>query len=93
MFFVVYLLNKKQHVVIPTSWVQNIDEHWEKFVNRSLNRNQTFRVFYNQNALDDQGKPDVDFKPDFNLGTNVEFPASGCYLAKLIIYKGEYFVI
>lgn len=91
MFFVVYILNANTHVIIPKRWIYDIDRHWEKFINFSLNRNQTFLVFYSENtdAMDKQGRPNVDFAPDFNLGTNVAFPENGCYLAKLCRFKGE----
>lgn len=90
MYFVVYLLNPSVHVVIPKTWIQGIDSHWEKFINNSLNRNQTFLCFYSEerNSKDEQGYPDVNFAANFDIGMGI-FPNEGCYFGRLIAYKGN----
>lgn len=91
MFFGVFFLQPSVHVIIPKTWIQGIDDHWEKFVNFSLNHNQTFRCFYSQelNALDVQGQPNVNFVPNFELDL-AEFPNEGCYFGKLIFFKQNF---
>lgn len=92
MYFVAYFIKPKIHVIIPMKWVKDIGAHWEKFVNNSLNRSQTFLAFYSENPLAMiEGRPNVDYIPDFDIETNIQFPADGCYLAKLLCFKGEYF--
>lgn len=89
MYFVVQLLNPKISLIVPKTWVKGIDGHWEKFVNRSINRNQVFLCFYSEKpeALDDTLRPNGNFVPNFDeMGEN--FPDAGCYHAKLLWYKG-----
>lgn len=83
-------MNPKVRVIIPKKWIQEIDENWEKFVNNSINRNQTFVVYYSEegDAMDPNGIPNINFVPDFSFVSEVDFPRTGCYLAKLIRYKG-----
>lgn len=91
MFFVALLIKPQLHVIIPKDWVFGIDDHWEKFVNASINRNQIFLCFYSEEAraIDDHERPNVDFPPDFGLSKKVVFPETGCYDANLIWYRGN----
>lgn len=91
MYFVAIFLNEGIHVIIPKSWVLSIDDHWEKFINNSINRNQRFLCFFSEqgDAMIDQ-KPNGNFVPNFNLDVDPEFPKDGCYIANLIFYKGMY---
>lgn len=91
MYFLVLLLKPKLHVIIPKNWVFGIENHWEKFVNASLNKNQVFLCFYSeeQEALDDRQRPKVDFEPNFESSKNVIFPQTGCYEAKLIWFQSK----
>lgn len=79
------------HVIVPITWIEDIDSHWEKFVNESINRNQRFKVFYSQeaDATDDFGWPDLSYVPNFTVAIDPQFPATGCYKAKLVAYKGK----
>lgn len=91
MYFAVFLLRPSIHVIIPKTWIEGIDDHWEKFVNHSLNHNQIFRCFYSKepNALDTEKRPNVNFVPKFELDAT-EFPNEGCYLGKLVFFKRNY---
>lgn len=91
MFFVAHFLNNGKHIVVPKSWILSIDEHWEKFINNSINRNQKFLCFYTENneAQDEQGRPNCTFVPNFELEVDPVFPMEGCYTVKLIRYKGK----
>lgn len=89
MYFGVFLVDLSYHVVIPKTWVQGIDNHWEKFVNKSLNRNQIFRCFYGGglnigiNAWDVEGRPNINYTPNFELSTE-------CHPGKLVFFKQNY---
>lgn len=91
MYFVVQFINSKMNLIIPKSWIKDIDCHWEKFVNRSINRNQKFLGFYSEKpeALDGDKRPNGNFVPDFESGLAATFPGEGCYHAKLLWYKGK----
>lgn len=84
MYFVVQFTNPKICSIIPKAWVQDIDEHWEKFVNRSINRNQKFLCFYSEKLE----RPDGKFVPNFNAELSENFPDEGCYFANLLWFKG-----
>lgn len=97
MYFIAYLVASKLHVIVPKTWIFEIDKHWEKFVNKSINRNQKHLCFYSERAGamidrgDDIKEPNTSFKPDFSFQQENEFPDEGCYIAKLIYYKGMLF--
>lgn len=100
MYFVIHIIVDKLpyrgldrgslYTVVPKTWIFSIDDHWEKFVNKSLNRNQRFLCFYNgfAQADDDEGRPNVDYVPDFSIPVGRCFPDTGCYYASLVYYKG-----
>lgn len=90
MYFIVYFLAPKIHVIIPQTWIHGIKDHWEKFVNNSINKNQKFVCYYSQcTEAMNEGRPNADFVPDFSLRLDPNFPADGCYVAKLLLYKGK----
>lgn len=91
MYFVAHLIKPKIKVVIPDGWVYEVKKHLVKFVNRSLNHNQTFLVFFSDkpNALNDHGQPNNEFPANFDLGIDVTFPNEGCYLANLLRCEGN----
>lgn len=90
MYFIAHFAVPKMHVIVPKTWVMGIENHWEKFINNSINKNQKFLCFYSERPeAMNQGKPNAGFVPDFNLGLNHVFPADGCYIANLVLYKGN----
>lgn len=96
MFFVAYLKVLKKNVVLPAKWICNIENHFEKFVNNSINSNQSFLCYYTNNDdafLNDC--PNEDFAPNFRLPMvqriNADGSFDGCFLAKLKKYKSKYF--
>lgn len=95
MYFVAHVLNNGTHIVVPKTWILSIDDHWEKFVNNSINRNQKFLCFYTERdeAMDEEGKPSVEYVPNFQLHVDPQFPTEGCYLTKLVLYKGRFQVL
>lgn len=89
MYFVAYFYTHGLYVIVPRTWIRGIDEQWEKFVNNSINRNQTFLCYYSQNAINDEGRPDSDILPVFRIPVNNKFGGDGCYYANLVCYKGK----
>lgn len=96
MFFVAYLKELEKNVVLPATWICNIDNHMEKFVNNSINCNQSFLCYYtnNEDAFID-GCPNEEFAPNFQLPMvqhiNSDSLFEGCFSAKLRKYKSKYF--
>lgn len=88
MYFVVYLPSLKRNVVLPASWILNVEDHYEKFINLSINRSQWFLCYYtNNDAAFVDGKPDEKFEVNFKLPmiqiANTADPFNGCFLGKL----------
>lgn len=93
MYFIAHFLESRIHVIVPQTWVHAIDEHWEKFINNSINKNQKFICFYSERPeAMIQGRPNDKFVPNFSLGLNHRFPEDGCYMANLLMYKGLIFL-
>lgn len=95
MYFVVYLSALKKNVVLPVSWIHGIENHFEKFMNKSINSSQRFLCYYttNDDAFVD-GSPNEDYQPDFNSAVineaNADETFDGCFYGKLKQFKREY---
>lgn len=90
MFYIVFLVEPKINVVIPKTWIMDIEENWEKFVNKGLNSTQKFLCFWSEEKhAQIDGKPNQNFKPQFNNDVNHVFPSEGCYLGKLVHFKSK----
>lgn len=85
-----HLANEGAFVVLPQNWIKDINEHLEKFLNRSLNKNQVFTCYWTDAAesIDRNGALKLDFEPDFRASFGNVFPSEGCYLCKLVRAKG-----
>lgn len=83
-YYVVYLHEKQKFVVVPAAWIKDIERHYEKFINNSLNRSQIFLCFHPDESSEAfiDGRPDVKYIPDFQ--------PSNCSLGKLKRYYGEF---
>lgn len=97
MYLVVYIFNENRasktdgaFAVIPYKWVENFEDHMQKFLNGGLNSTQVFKYFWtpSRKARMPCGAISFDFEPNFNLGFNKKFPEEGVYLCKLIKAKG-----
>lgn len=82
MYFVAHFYAHEVYVIVPKTWIRGINDQWEKFINNSINRNQTFLCYYSARALND------DVLPVFRIPVNAFFPGDGCYYTNLICYKG-----
>lgn len=95
MYFVVYLQTLKKNVVLPAAWIQGIGDHFEKFMNRSINTSQLFLCYYTtNNDAFVNGCPNKDFVPDFDSDIiteiNANQPFDGCFFGKLKQFKRKY---
>ncbi|XP_055309118.1 uncharacterized protein LOC129573007 [Sitodiplosis mosellana] len=82
-YFVVFLRELRKNVVLPATWIKDIDKHYEKFMNNSLNSAQQHLCFYNSNAeAQIDGRPDENVVPDFN--------SEHCFHGKLKHYHVRY---
>lgn len=97
MYFVVYLHKLNKHFVIPATWIKDIDEQLEKFINASLNKSQIFLCFYTTNAaafID--GRPDAEFEPDFSTMVNAlndDGSYDGCFYGNLKLFKSKFLIL
>lgn len=95
MYFIAYIVNLNTSIILPKSWIRGIDDHFEKFINRSLNTAQSFLVFYtnDKNAFEDDGAPKIEYPANFNLQLRNDFDGPGCFMAKLKHFKGKFWLI
>lgn len=77
-YFVVFLREKKKYVVLPVNWIKDIENHFEKFVNNSLNTSQLFLCF----CPDTSSHAYTDGRPDFD--------SEYCFMGKLKRFYGKY---
>lgn len=49
MYFIVYILQTSQHIVVPHSWL-NLTQFLEAIVNNGINTNVISEVFHTRNA-------------------------------------------
>lgn len=91
MYFVVFIRGAREHCIVPSTWIKEIDSNWEKFVNKGVNTNQLFTIFYSdvRDAVDGQGKPNPEYAPIFSVELKI-FPEEGCYSANILKFFANY---
>lgn len=92
MFVVVLIKVVKKYVVIPESWIYDVSE--EKLKNNGVNRNQDVLIFWSNDAIGEDERPDGEYEPNFNLEILSVHPptngiAHGCYIGRIIRYFGK----
>lgn len=81
-YFVVFLRELRKNVVLPSTWIKDIDKHYAKFINNSLNRSQLYLCYYTTNdEAHIDGRPNENFQADFN--------SEYCFHGKLKRYYGK----
>lgn len=97
MYFVVYLVELKKNVILPTGWIKDVSLHLEKFINNSLNRSQALLCYFTTNpaAFDDKNCPRTDWTPNFSSmvtsdGGDLDGGFDGCFVGLLQQFKGDY---
>lgn len=90
MYFVAYFIEAKVYKVVPHSWIKNVSQHLEKFMNNGLNSNQMYTVYWTNSAdaYDDNGIPKTSFRPNFDSVGGGKFPEDGLYRCYLKRFKG-----
>lgn len=88
-----FMTQDRQRYIVPHSWIENLQDHLEKFINRGLNRNQTFTVFYTDNpdAFDENNVPRQSYHPNFAASPHRILPREGLYDCKLMNVRCKYF--
>lgn len=79
MYFVVFILQTSEHIVVPHTWIK-LTPFIERIINGPLNSNIIFEVFYtkNDNAFHN-GIPRADFLPNLSASTTSKYPNEGWY--------------
>lgn len=103
MYYIVYLLKDKINIIVPQTWIKDINDHIEKFINSGLNSSQKFLCFWTESphAFDENGRPKLNFEPDSNAEIADRFPHTGWHICKLKKCRGnvknmeliDYFII
>lgn len=98
MYFIVYLEKLNKNVILPATWIKNIEQHFEKFMNRSINRSQAQLCYYTTNAEAFEtnntanNRPRKEWLPSFveMVRETIEGqPFDGCFLGFLQHFKGK----
>lgn len=93
MYFIVYILQTKEHHVVPYKWTRGIN--YESTMNDGLNRNLKFRTFWTRerSAFDANGVPRINYTPEPNApqfpDEGKQFPDEGWYQCKAVKFKGK----
>lgn len=94
MYFVVYLKKLNKNAILPISWIKDVENHFEKFVNNSINSSQKFQCYYttDRNAFDENGVPRIDLEPNFDMHyvENIDDEFDGCFEGKLKKFKSKF---
>lgn len=90
MYFIVYIIQSRQHVVVPYSWIR-LNSHMENLINNGINSGLAFTVFYTNNPdAYHNGVPRADYEPNV-LATSVsQFPNEGWYTCYIRKFKCKY---
>lgn len=88
-----FITKVRRRYVAPYNWIENLKDHLEKFINRGLNRNQIFTVFWTDNpdAFDENNVPRQSYQPNFAASSHRKFPREGLYDCKLVYVRCKYF--
>lgn len=84
MYVVVYLIDVKKNVIVPEKHINGLDE--ESLKNVGANHNFTYQIFWSENATNDEGVPNGEYQPNFNLPKSMIFPPDvpdACYTGRI----------
>lgn len=87
---VVYLKVPKVHVVIPDNWIYRLNE--SKLRNYGVNTNQDHRLFWSNDAVNDDEMPDYAYTPNFDAPLSNVFPPleDSCYIGRVKKFYGNF---
>lgn len=88
MYFTVFILQTKQHVVVPFTWIK-MNRHIPNIINNGINPGIKLWVFYTDdtNAFF-HGSPRIGYAPNENAGVLSEFPKAGWYQCRIRKFHG-----
>lgn len=81
----------KKKIVIPETWIYDINE--EKLKNYGVNRNQKVLIYWSTSAIDANGCPIDTHQPNFLAPACGQFPPAddeACYIAYVNRYFGMF---
>lgn len=90
MFFIVYLLSPKFHIVIPVTWIFDYEKVVQKFIRKAVNSNQKHLIFYSKKTLN--GIPDGRIDANFSATKKDVFPFVGeqaCFIGQITHYYSK----
>lgn len=92
-FYVVYLVDADEDIVIPWTWLRDPQKMLQKFVNYSINNHQTHLCFWSarSEARGQDGRPKYEYEANFNSDLYREFPCTeGTFKCRPIKSTGEF---
>lgn len=91
-YYVVYFRAVRKNYILPGSWIQNIENHAEKFLNYGMNTTQSFLCFYTSNpqAFEENKCPKSDWPVNFSLKNRDSLQSDGCFIGKLLKCSGDH---
>lgn len=92
MYFVVYLKKLNKNAILPIPWIKDAENHFEKFVNNSINSSQKFLYTTDQNAFDENGVPKIRLEPNFDMHyvENIDDEFDSSFEGKLKKFKSKF---
>lgn len=92
MYFIVHLIQSRENIVAPHSWISAVNLHIEHFINNGVNNNIKLLVFWTDKAeaFDENGTPRVDFEPNAQAGLSSQFPNESWYQCYIRQFNREY---
>ncbi|XP_055308540.1 uncharacterized protein LOC129572578 [Sitodiplosis mosellana] len=65
MYFVIFILGAKQNVIVPHSWINDIELYLEEFMNNGVRSNTKFKTFWSEEeeAMSADGIPLASYMP------------------------------
>lgn len=91
MYFVVYILQTKEYVVVPHAWINGLNSYIEKFMNDGVRSRRKFFVFWTHKleAFITEGIPLKNYPPNMNASFASNFPHEGWYDCHITRFKSK----
>lgn len=90
MYFIVYILQAAQYVVVPYSWIK-LNPYLERIVNHGINSNIIFEIFYTHDPdAFENDVPRMDYAPNMEATLANRFPNEGWYRGYIRRFKCTY---
>lgn len=94
MYFVVFIIQTRRHVIVPHSWIKEINFHAENIINNGINHNRKFMVFWTDNPEAFIGqRPLRNYAPNVFASTTSIFPDEGWYSCYIKRFKCKCLII